>query len=296
LKKQTFKKLFFISAFIFYLYGFSAAQEIVNISFDRDSAFVGDIINIKVRAELPQDASISANQKISFINFDILSSNIKHISSNPNVFDIDFKASAFKTGLLQIEPIAVFYINPDGSNNIFFTPQSQFEIKSVMADNDAQDIKDIKPLEKLGVKTGFAFLTIILIIAAVLFAFLLYKEIRKKLDKAREIVIDLKTLSLNALTELYNSAVKESEPNIFYYRMSEILRNYISKEYNFDAMEMTNSEFFNALKKIMPDTININEFKNYFKIFTLAQYAAFKPSDKENEYSFNFTKELLEKL
>ncbi|MDR3243536.1 MAG: hypothetical protein LBT79_02175, partial [Elusimicrobiota bacterium] len=69
MKKQTFKKLFLINAFIFCLYGFAAAQEIVNISFDRDSAFVGDIINIKVRAELPQDASISANQKISFINF-----------------------------------------------------------------------------------------------------------------------------------------------------------------------------------------------------------------------------------
>ncbi|MDR0822174.1 MAG: hypothetical protein LBN20_00125, partial [Endomicrobium sp.] len=114
--------------------------------------------------------------------------------------------------------------------------------------------------------------------------------------KAKEPILDLKTISLNALSELYYSSSKDTEPSIFYYRMSEILRNYISKEYDFDAMEMTPSEFFEAVKKIIPETININELKNYLKLFTLAQYAAFKPSDKENENSFNYTKELLEKL
>ncbi|MDR3049666.1 MAG: hypothetical protein LBV16_07535 [Elusimicrobiota bacterium] len=291
------KKIAVISAaFLLYAPLVLSAQEIVNISFDKESAFVGDIINIKIKAELPQNASISANQTIRFDNFDILSSDIKHISSNPNIYEIDFKAGAFKTGILQIEPAAVFYINPDGTNNIFFTPQSQFEIKSIVGQNANAEIKDIKPLEKLPIKKIWLLLILVIIAGIVLIGIPLCKEIVILYKKSKEPVLSLKELSLNALSELYYSPVKKDEPRIFYYRMSEILRNYISQEYNFDAMEMTNSEFFEAVKKTMPDTIDINEFRNYLKIFTLAQYAAFKPSDKENENSFNYTKELLEKL
>ncbi|MDR0822858.1 MAG: hypothetical protein LBN20_03645, partial [Endomicrobium sp.] len=181
LKKTIAVLLFlFCSSFIVF------AQETADISFDRDSALVGDIINIKVRVELPQNASISANQTARFTNFDILSSDIKHISSNPNIYELDFKASAFKTGILQIEPAAIFYINPDGSNNIFFTPQTQFEIKSIIGSDEVKDIKDIKPLKKFPIKTGWLLLIIALAAICILLAIPLYKEINRLRKKAKE--------------------------------------------------------------------------------------------------------------
>jgi hypothetical protein len=64
--------------------------------------------------------------------------------------------------------------------------------------------------------------------------------------------------------------------------MSEILRTYISKKYKFDAMEMTTLEFFEKTKEFLPVEININEFKNYLKVFNLARYADFTPNEKRN--------------
>ena len=61
-------------------------------------------------------------------------------------------------------------------------------------------------------------------------------------------------------------------------------------------MEMTTSEFFDKTKPIMPKEINVNEFKNYLKVFNLARYADFTPDEIERESNYNFTKKLLELL
>jgi hypothetical protein len=275
----------------------AAAQENINISFDKDSAYVGDIINLKITAELPLNAQISANQNISFNNFDVLGSDIKHISISPNIYEIDVKIAAYNIGDLQIEPIVIYYINPDGTNNLFFTPQTKFEIQSLIgAGGHNENIKDIKPLLRIPIKTGWLILIIILIAGILTASLFLYKEIDKKRIEKQIIELDIKTLSLNALSALYESALKDTTPSLFYYKMSEIFRNYISKQYNFDAMEMTTTELLESLRKVLPQSVNINDFKSYLQIFVLAQYAAFKPSAEEISHSFNFTKELLEKL
>jgi hypothetical protein len=42
--------------------------------------------------------------------------------------------------------------------------------------------------------------------------------------------------------------------------------------------------------------MNINEFKNYLKMFNLTRYADFTPDKIETENNYNFTKKLLELL
>lgn len=272
------------------------AQENINISFDKSSAFVGDIVSLKVKAQLPQGAYINASQKFSFSSFDVLGFEIKHIDPAANIYEIDIKIAAYKTGVLQIEPQTVFYINPDGSNNLFFTPAADFEIKSILGTAPAENIKDIKPLKKLPVKTIYIVLIIFSAVLLIVCIFAARSELLKSKNKKEDIILDPKTAALKDLETLYQSPLKKTEPRLFYYKMSEIFRLYISKQYNFNALEMTSAEIFEVVKKILPQSINVNEFKSYLKVFVLAQYAAFKPEEKEIKESFKFTKELLEKL
>jgi hypothetical protein len=119
------------------------------------------------------------------------------------------------------------------------------------------------------------------------------KDVRKERKKSKIIVLDERMSSLNNLNDLYQNRTNITTRD-FYYKMSEILRTYISKQYKFDAMEMTTSEFFEKTKEFLPAQVNVNEFKNYLKIFNLARYADFMPSEKEIEDNYAFTKKLLE--
>jgi hypothetical protein len=187
----------------------------------------------------------------------------------------------------------VFYINPDGTNNLFFTPEKSIEIQSLIADHKSTDIKDIKSLKKLKIKDSFIILIVVVLFVIVMLTIYIGKDIIKEKEKAKIIVLDERTSSLNNLNDLYQNRANLTTRD-FYYKMSEILRAYISKQYKFDAMEMTTSEFFEKTKEFLPAEINVNEFKNYLKIFNLARYADFMPNEKEIEDNYVFTKKLLE--
>ena len=130
--------------------------------------------------------------------------------------------------------------------------------------------------------------------AALIIIFL--KDIFKK-SKKIEIIVDPQTEALSNLDNLYSSgAVKNGEPRVFYYRVSEILRIYISKKYNFNAMEMTSSELLKKLETVVPVSITKKDLKEYLKIFDLARYAGFKPSQNDMLESLEKTKEFIRKL
>jgi small nuclear ribonucleoprotein (snRNP)-like protein len=272
---------------------FLYAQEIVTVSLNKDKAYVGDVVEFVVEAQLPKNAQISAVQNFRLDDFEILKTNINRLPYDNNIYELKFEISAYKTGHLTIKPLTVFYINPDGTNNLFFTPEKSIEIQSLIADPKSADIKDIKSLKKLKIKGSFIVLIVVVFFFIVILAIYIGKDIKEERKKAKIIVLDVRTSSLNNLNDLYQNRTNLTTRD-FYYKMSEILRTYISKQYKFDAMEMTTSEFFEKTKEFLPAQVNVNEFKNYLKIFNLARYADFMPNEKEIEDNYAFTKKLLE--
>jgi hypothetical protein len=251
------------------------------------------VVEFVVKAELPKNAQISAEQNFKLNDFEILNTDIKRLSLDNNIYELKFDISAYKPGHFTIKPLAVFYINPDGTNNLFFTSEKSIEIQSLVADGKNANIKDIKSLKTIKIKGVFIVLLILVLALIVIFAVYIVKNIREKNKKSKIVVLDERTKALNSLSDLYQNRTNLTTRN-FYYKMSEILRIYISKQYKFDAMEMTTSEFFEKTKDLLPTQININEFKNYLKVFNLARYADFTPNEKEIEDNYIFTQKLLE--
>ncbi|MDR3112517.1 MAG: hypothetical protein LBU55_05075 [Elusimicrobiota bacterium] len=275
-----------------------AAQEKISVHVTPVSAFVGDIIKFSVSVELPKGAYIGTAQNISFENFEIITSEILKLRAQENTYELNFYISAYKTGKLTINSLTVFYIDVEGSDNLFFTPEKVVEIKSIVATSAntvVTDIKDIKKPTKLRIKTIHALLIIIAIVAFFIAATSLVKNIIENIKKVKEIPLDNRTKSLMDLEELYNESSKITV-KIFYYRMSEILRTYVSKTYKFDAMEMTTSEFFDKVKPLLPLEIDLAQFKQYLQVFNLARYADWLPTKEEIENNYSITKKLLELL
>lgn len=296
---QTIKnkiKFILIISFVFLFYGYCKAETGLVLSLDKSEAYIGDIINLKVKAEIPKDAYITVDQGTSFKEFDILDSDIKHISANPNLYEINYKIAAYTTGKLNIEPVSIIYTNADGSEDILVSDSKSVQILSTVKDSD-NDIKDIKPLSKLKIKPLFLILAILIIVAAFIILLFILKDISQKKEELEQIEIDPKTEALNVLEKLFqNEYMKENNIKLFYYRMFEVLRIYILKKLNIDTLGMTTEEFFQTMKGMLPEGININEFKSYLKIFNLARYAGFHPEKKVINESYEFTKDLLEKL
>jgi hypothetical protein len=268
------------------------AKENISAHLDKNEILIGDVLDFTVKVQLEQNAQISANQNLSFDGFDIINSSIEHMIGEENIYMLKFKLLSTKTGNIIIDSVPVFFINPDGTNNLFFTPKQNVVVKSVLGNDGDHDIKDIKPLRKIKLKTVYiiliSILAILVIIVSCLFVFSFIK-------RPKNIVIDPKTKALNELSLLYSSR-NNIDIREFYYKMSEILRTYISKKYDFYALEMTTAEFFKKIKPLLPSDMNIVEFKKYLSVFSLAKYASFTPNEAEIKKNYDFTKNLLEIL
>ncbi|MDR2066335.1 MAG: hypothetical protein LBP57_00600 [Endomicrobium sp.] len=269
------------------------AREEVSASLSKNEISVGDIIDFTVKAKLEQNAQISANQDFSFDGFDILNLDIEHIIvGKENVYELKFKLLADKVGDVIINPNAVFFINADGTNNLFFTPKKSVVVKSILGQDNNYDIKDIKKLKKIRLGTMCVVLISMLII---LIGLIFYLLVCSYINRPKDIVEDPQLEALRELSLLYETR-SSVDVKDFYYKMSKILRTYISKKYKFYALEMTTSEFFKKMKPLLPSTINALDFKKYLSVFNLARYASFTPSQTEIKNSYDFTKTLLEIL
>lgn len=289
-------KIFSVNILAFFLFSAAAsASETVNASLSAGKVFVGDVFTYKIKVELPENAHISANQSIKFDNFEIAGFSVRRIPGIPNAYELDFKMAAYKTGVLEIEPVSVFYLNPDGTNNLFFTPQSQITVESIAGEESVDDIKDIKAPKELKIKAVY---TALIALSALIFVFVFVfflRDIAERRRKANEKVLTPLEKAVKELDELYVSS-KDISVKIFYYRMFEILRVYVYEKYGYDTMEMTTSEFFECAKTLLPAAITVNDLKSYLKIFNLARYADFKPDSAQAQDSYKFTKNLLESI
>jgi hypothetical protein len=84
------------------------AQERASASLNKNRVFIGDIIRFTVKVWLPHGAQISADQDFNFDDFDIISSDVRHISAAENIYELNFNIAAYKTGTFTINQLAVF--------------------------------------------------------------------------------------------------------------------------------------------------------------------------------------------
>ena len=77
---------------------------------------------------------------------------------------------------------------------------------------------------------------------------------------------DLKTVkdAINAITELQNQ--KQIEPKPFVFKLSEILRLYVERLFNFPALELTGEEF---MREIVSHSFFKNRYENTLRDFVV---------------------------
>lgn len=163
-----------------------------------------------------------------------------------------------------------------------------------------QDIHGIRP----PVSVGFdpTLLKTILIVSGVALLLILLFFLLKKIWKKK------RTGDLKYLPEplpAFEAAIKQlnlllqnllPDPRLFYFDLTAVLRNYIGRSFNINAIEMTSQEFIKNLNLFDIDSEIKNRISKFLNLSDSFKYAGMIPSKEQADKDLLFIKEEITKI
>ncbi len=171
----------------------------------------------------------------------------------------------------------------------------EIAIKSLNEKGEFQEIEP--PLELSGNYTRLILL-IAGVIVAVLAGFFLYKKIRRIIDERKAAVPAVPPI------ELFRKEMQDLDPRgligngmieRYVFGLSMLFRRFLSRQYRFDAAEMTSDEILACLKRLLPPDRYArysSDMGKCFNLWDLSKFAEFSPATE----TLFMNLDLLEKL
>ena len=205
-----------------------------------------------------------------------------------------FELVSFSTGMAIIPQIPFTLLNSSSEVYTVYSSSKSINIESTLAKiGDLGDIKDIK--EPLSIGNGALLYIIIAIILLLIGAYIYYRK--KTLE---QITLDTKPklppyeVALRALDDLLTSdLLSKNLIKEYYVRISEIMRNYISGTFGFEAFEKTTQELYNDLKNNSVDKKITAKIKELFENCDLVKFAKFTPKENQSTYDIELAKTIV---
>jgi hypothetical protein len=163
-----------------------------------------------------------------------------------------------------------------------------------------QDIHGIRP----PVSVGFdpALLKTIFILSGVALLLIVLFFLIKKFWK-RKSADDLKCLP--EPIPAFEAAIKQldlllqnplPDPRLFYFDLTAVLRNYIGRSFNINAIEMTSQEFIKNLNRFDIDSEIKNSISKFLNLSDSFKYAGMIPSKEQADKDLLFIKKKITKI
>ncbi len=261
----------------------------VKISFDKDTVFIGDYLNMKISASYKGGYVLFPSYKDSFSGFEIIESNPPFENDTNGLKEKSqvLTLIQFNPGMYHFAPAPFIFKNGDRIDTIFSNTFSVFVNTIVL---DTTDI--IKPLKgpikiPYTLKELIPYIVGLLIFLVVLLFFIYWLSQRKK--KANPIVKILTKLeaheqALRRLKEL-DAAKKWQKGDVknYYLALSETVREYIENRFKILAMESTTQEIISELEGLkIVNKSQIKHLKELLELSDLAKFAKMLPLPDEN--------------
>jgi hypothetical protein len=269
----------------------SAQQSKITARFDSTSIQIGDQIRLHFEIELPANAKVKMPQFHDTLSgkIEILKAFPQETSQKSGQLHIkqDLLVTSFDSGYYQVGPIAFPY-EMGKVKDTLKTASLYLSVNTLPVDT-TKGIRDIKPplsvpfsLMDYWLYIAGLFGLIILIFAI----WLIIKLFRKEpiFGTARAIEPPY-VIALRELDSLRSEKLWQSEKTKLYYtRLTEIIRTYIEKRYEINALEMTSDEIIKNLRGMNIDDFNsIDVLQKMFSTADLVKFAKGLPLPDENE-------------
>ncbi len=254
---------------------------------------VGDPFEVKITLQYDEGTEISEPFLDSLGPFAILNTDntvTQEEAKVVNQYVIDL--AAFNTGELNT-PEFKFLFRKGEATDTLSSGSIRVEIASTLPE-DMADINDLKgPVEY---PNYFPFVIAAILVGAIVLSYLAWRFLRR-IKKMREPAEPLLPPWIEALVALENIPGKEllgkGLIKKYYYSLSEILKRYLERRFEFNASEQTTTEIVHHLR--VTKTVMRDELRQFFLQADLVKYAKSVPSREEQETAIERAKDLVEK-
>lgn len=274
------------------------AQDIrVEAKLDKTTIALGDQTILHLIAQLP------ANSHVDFpVLADTISSKIQIVEigktdtiadkNNPGVKTISrqYIITSFDAGLHMIP--AYTFGSKSGSFNTAALP---LEVTAVKVDT-TKAIFDIK--EPLAVSYSFMDwlrdnwkLVLLLGLAILVIVGLIWYFIKKSRNKPARVeppkpIVPLHTIALDKLNALKKEKLwEQGQVKQYHSHLTDIIREYLEKRYEINALEQTSEEIFAGLRHLNISEQNTNKLRQMLLLADLVKFAKATPLNSDNEQS-----------
>lgn len=269
---------------------------------DKNKITIGD--KIKLTLVLEYDRGIkfdSFNPEENLKSFEIKDYKVskdrrKYFLFGRSIRKQEYILSTFTTGIYEIKPFTVNFINRDGKSAQSQTNALKIEVTSLLDKESASDIRDIKPPVNLKIKP----LTYIIVFGLPLLfltAWLIYRHYSAKKRYAQIIdeIVDPYKYASDELAKLENmDMVKRGLVKEFFIALAQIVRIYLSKIFDINILDMTTSEALRALREKGADKGFLVRLRSFFETSDLVKFAKYVPEEKEIKIIFENAKHIVD--
>ncbi len=253
----------------------------VSISISDNLATIGDRIRLKIIVKTTSEVD-KITEKTTQKDFEVLKQAPfqKRKQQHYIVFEKEIEIAFFKTGDFNVGP---FNIDLKKKSKVIETRETNsipITIKSVLKKED----KDIKPLKDLIKIKGnpfyilkYVIIAVVLIIAVILIILWIKRRKKKASLVEKPLLSPLEEFELG-IKELFNRKLFEKgKIKLFFLDLTQILKRFLHRTYQFNAEDFTTYETLYDLKKREGEVLILNNMEFLFNTSDLVKFAKFIP-------------------
>ncbi len=266
----------------------------VTATLDTNAIMIGDQIGLNLKIKTPKETIV-----VWPVLRDTLAPHIEMIKAGKidtikqkSGFNFSRKLiiSSYDSGKFAVPALPFkFYDKTTGKTYTATTNPMQLQVYTPLVDT-AKPIKIIKNIEKVPYTFGEVFPWILLAIGILVILYFVIWYIRKRkqnkplFTKKPKPKLPPDVLAIKKLEELKLSKIWQSGKLKQYYTgLTDIMREYFSDRYQFDAREMTSDEILKTLKNHKINKEALSKVRATLKMADLVKFAKAQPTPLEND-------------
>lgn len=272
-------------------YGTEETAAIIQV--EPDEILIGQPATLEIMVDIPDEGTLlwpgreslepHGIELLQFGMVDTLESGSGRIQMRQN-----HRITSWQEGYKPIPPLVFTMITDEDT--------IQFESKAILlsvkgVEVDMQEVyRDIKPQQSFPrtFREVLPYLIGFMVIAVVLFFLLKHFMNRKKSSEETTIwekpEVPAHIAAISSLESLRRKELwQKGQIKPYHSELTTILRKYLYKRFQLDAIEMTTSELLHQLPKHVRDKSLLQTFKMIFELADMVKFAKLKPEDQDHE-------------
>jgi hypothetical protein len=257
---------------------------------DKTDVRVGDVLTLTVTVVGPGSLPVNLPAKLELAPFELLEPDPQEedrdLGDGRMSRSFHLKVAAYEPGELEIPPVEVTYLGKDGRVLSTHTSKLAVKVASMLANEAEPKLKEPAPpvpvMEEnltLAYVAGGLFAAICGAVVAI--------QVRKRM-RARAAYRPpppprpAHEIALEKLDRLATTGFGEAvDYRLFYFQLSEVVREYLGARFLFDALEKTSEELMHELDRRAPRGLVLGEIAGWLSSSDLVKFAKVAPTAAE---------------